>query len=128
MLIRQLFDAQSSTYTYLLADKGEALIIDPVLEKTEDYLGLLADLNLNLVYALDTHTHADHITAMGALRDVTGCKTLIGEQAQAECVSGYLSAGEQLRLGGQSVKVLYTPGHTDDSYCFLLEGEQNHRH
>ena len=118
MFMRQLFERESCTYTYLLADQGEALLIDPVLELTDMYVGLLAQLGFTLRYAVDTHVHADHVTALGKLREVTGCKTLMGQQSQAVCASGHFQDGDRLRVGNQQLEVLYTPGHTDDSYCF----------
>jgi glyoxylase-like metal-dependent hydrolase (beta-lactamase superfamily II) len=122
MIFRQLFDHESSTYTYLLAARqgGEALLIDPVLEQTDKYARLVEELGLRLVMALDTHIHADHVTALGALRDQTGCITAMGEQTQAECVSVRLRDGETVRVDNLALEVLYTPGHTDDSYSLLL--------
>ena len=84
MIFRQLFDSQSGTYTYLLASRHEALIIDPVLEKVERYLQLIGELDLKLVKAVDTHLHADHITGLGALRDRTQCITVMGERSGQE--------------------------------------------
>lgn len=123
MLFRQLFDATSSTYTYLLADRqtGEAVLIDPVREQMPSYLRLLEELELKLVMAIDTHVHADHITALGALREATGCVTWMGRQAQADCVSARFSDGDRLRFGAHELLAMYTPGHTDDSYSFYLE-------
>lgn len=125
MLLRQLFDAESSTYTYLLADEvsGEALLIDPVLGQLEAYLRLLSELQLTLTHALDTHVHADHITALGALRDATGCITLIGKESGASCASDALREGMRITFGRYALDVWYTPGHTNDSYSFLLEAE-----
>jgi glyoxylase-like metal-dependent hydrolase (beta-lactamase superfamily II) len=122
MIFRQLFDHESSTYTYLLAARqgGEGLLIDPVLEQTDKYARLVEELGLRLVMALDTHIHADHVTALGALRDQTGCITAMGEQTQAECVSVRLRDGETVRVDNLALEVLYTPGHTDDSYSLLL--------
>lgn len=122
MIFRQLFDATSGTYTYLLASRhgGEALIIDPVLEKVDRYLGLIRDLDLRLVKAVDTHLHADHITGLGALRDTTQCITVMGEQSQVDVVSMRLSDGDRLRIEGMELEAIYTPGHTDDSYCFRM--------
>jgi glyoxylase-like metal-dependent hydrolase (beta-lactamase superfamily II)/rhodanese-related sulfurtransferase len=122
MLFRQLFDSVSGTYTYLLASRrgGEALIIDPVLEKVDRYLQLIRELELKLVKAVDTHLHADHITGLGALRDRTHCITVMGEQTKADVVSMRLSEGEKLNVEGVSLDVLYTPGHTDDSYSYLM--------
>src|SRR3954451_21783164 len=123
MIFRQLFDSVSGTYTYLLASRhgGEALIIDPVLEKVDRYLQLIRELDLKLVKAVDTHLHADHITGLGALRDRTHCITVMGQQTKADVVSMRLSEGEKLSIEGLSLDVLYTPGHTDDSYSYRME-------
>src|SRR5689334_5866233 len=122
VIFRQLFDATSGTYTYLLASRrgGEALIIDPVLEKVERYLQLVRELDLKLVKAVDTHMHADHITGLGALRDKTHCITVMGEQTKADVVSMRLVDGDRLTIEGIALDVIYTPGHTDDSYSFLM--------
>src|SRR3954447_4509328 len=122
MIFRQLFDSVSGTYTYLLASRrgGEALIIDPVLEKVERYIQLVNELDLKLVKAVDTHLHADHITGLGALRDRTQCITVMGERSNVDVVSMRLSEGDKLTLEGLSLRVIYTPGHTDDSYSFLM--------
>ncbi len=122
MIFRQLFDSVSGTYSYLLASRagGEALIIDPVLEKVERYLQLIRELDLKLVKAVDTHLHADHITGLGALRDRTHCITVMGENSKADVVSMRLAEGDKLTIEGFSLDVLYTPGHTDDSYSFLM--------
>ena len=122
MIFRQLFDSVSGTYSYLLASRagGEALIIDPVLEKVDRYLQLIRELDLRLVKAVDTHLHADHITGLGALRDRTHCITVMGENTKADVVSMRLAEGDKLTIEGVSMDVLYTPGHTDDSYSFLM--------
>src|SRR5499427_5486765 len=122
MIFRQLFDTVSGTYTYLLASRhgGEALIIDPVLEKVDRYLLVIRELDLNLVKAVDTHLHADHITGLGDLRDRTHCITVMGEQTHADVVSMRVMEGDRVNIEGLSLDVLYTPGHTDDSYSFLL--------
>src|SRR5213595_671927 len=122
MIFRQLFDSVSGTYSYLLASRagGEALIIDPVLEKVDRYLGLVNELDLKLVKAVDTHLHADHITGLGALRDRTHCVTVMGERSKVDVVSMRLSEGDKLTIEGLALDVLYTPGHTDDSYSFLM--------
>jgi sulfur dioxygenase len=122
MIFRQLFDQASGTYSYLLASRrgGEALIIDPVLEKVDRYLQLVRELDLKLVKAVDTHLHADHITGLGALRDKTHCTTVMGEQTKADVVSIRLADGDQLTIEGLALDVLYTPGHTDDSYSFVM--------
>ncbi len=122
MIFRQLFDSVSSTYSYLLASRigGEALIIDPVLERTDRYLQLIRELDLKLVKAVDTHLHADHITALGALRDHTSCITVMGEQSGVDCVSMRVADGERLTIEGLCLEAIYTPGHTDDSYSFAL--------
>jgi glyoxylase-like metal-dependent hydrolase (beta-lactamase superfamily II)/rhodanese-related sulfurtransferase len=122
MIFRQLFDSVSGTYTYILASRqgGEALIVDPVLEKVDRYLQLVRELDLKLVKAVDTHLHADHITGLGALRDRTHCITVMGEQTQADVVSMRVAEGDRIEIEGLRLDVLYTPGHTDDSYSFVL--------
>jgi len=121
LIFRQLFDSVSSTYSYVLASRhgGEALIIDPVLERVDRYLKLMEELDLKLVKAVDTHLHADHITGLGALRDRTRCVTVMGEQSKVDVVSMRIADGDKLTVEGLSLDVLYTPGHTDDSYSFL---------
>ncbi len=122
MIFRQLFEPISATYSYLLASRpgGEALIIDPVLDKVDRYLQLMHELDLKLVKAVDTHLHADHITGLGALRDRTHCITVMGEQSQVDVVSMRLSDGDSLRIEGINLEAIYTPGHTDDSYSFRM--------
>ncbi len=122
MIFRQLFDQVSGTYSYLLASRhgAEALIIDPVLEKVDRYLQLMRELDLKLVKAVDTHLHADHITGLGALRDRTQCITVMGEQSQVDVVSMRLADGDKLTIEGIKLDVVYTPGHTDDSYSFVM--------
>ncbi len=124
MIVRQLFDPASSTYTYLLAEGtgSEAIIIDPVLDRVDLYLRLLDELDLRLIKAVDTHVHADHITALGALRDRTRCITVMGAESRVDCVSMRVSDGDPIAVEGISLTALHTPGHTDDSYCFLAEG------
>jgi glyoxylase-like metal-dependent hydrolase (beta-lactamase superfamily II)/rhodanese-related sulfurtransferase len=123
MIFRQLFEPVSCTYSYLIASRrgGEALIIDPVLEKVDRYLQLMRELDLHLVKAVDTHLHADHITGLGALRDRTHCITVMGEQSSVDVVSMRIANGDSLRIEGVSMDVMYTPGHTDDSYSFLMQ-------
>lgn len=122
MLFRQLFERDSSTYTYLLAGRagGEALLIDPVKSELGKYLQLIDELDLRLVFAIDTHVHADHVTALGELRAASACATLMGAQSRAECVSRKISDGERLEVGGLELRAVYTPGHTDDSYSFVM--------
>lgn len=123
MLFRQLYDQDTGTYTYLLASQPgrEAVIIDPVLEQMNTYVQLLRELDVRLVKAIDTHTHADHVTAMGQLRETTGCITIMGEQTRAECVSQRVTDGELIELDGLKLRALYTPGHTDESYSFVMD-------
>ncbi|MDA0785535.1 MAG: MBL fold metallo-hydrolase [Proteobacteria bacterium] len=123
MIFRQLFDSESSTYTYLMASRrgGEAVIIDPVLDKVDRYLQLLEELDLRLIKAVDTHVHADHITGLGALRDRTRCITVMGEQSGVDVVSMRVAEGDMIDIEGLSLDVVYTPGHTDDSYSFLMD-------
>ena len=123
MLFRQLFDKQSSTYTYLLASRkgGEALLIDPVFEHVNRYLKLLEELDLRLVKVVDTHIHADHVSGMGALRDATRCVTVMGEESPAEYISMQVSDNEKLTVEGVTLTALHTPGHTIESYSFLMD-------
>jgi sulfur dioxygenase len=123
MIFRQLFEPVSCTYSYLIASRrgGEALIIDPVLEKVDRYLQLMKELDVHLVKAVDTHLHADHITGLGALRDRTHCITVMGEQSSVDVVSMRIADGDKLQIEGVSMDVMYTPGHTDDSYSFLMQ-------
>jgi len=123
MIFRQLFERESSTYTYLIGCETTrvAALIDTVKEDVPQYIQLLDELNLTLIYALDTHTHADHITGAGELRDRIGCTTLLGEEAHSACVSHALSDGEKIHIGDLTLTAMHTPGHTDDSYTFLLE-------
>src|SRR5499427_2880082 len=122
MIFRQLFDQVSGTYSYLLASRsgGEGLIIDPVLEKVDRYLQLVHELELKLVKAVDTHLHHDHVTGLGALRDRTHCITVMGEQTKADVVSMRLNDGDRLTIEGLALDAIYTPGHTDDSYSFVM--------
>ncbi len=128
MIFRQLFERESSTYTYLIGceETRQAALIDTVKEALPQYLQLLRELELSLTYTLDTHTHADHITAAGALRDATGCSTLLGEQAQSPCVSQALHDGDLITIGELKLQAIYTPGHTDDSYSYLLTHAGEH--
>jgi len=123
MIFRQLFDSDSFTYSYLLASRpgGEALIIDPVLERCDRYLQLLEELDLKLVKAVDTHCHADHITGLGKLRDATRCITVMGSRTEVDVVSMRVDEGDTIDIENISLRVLYTPGHTDDSYCFVMD-------
>lgn len=122
MLFRQLFDAETFTYTYMIASaKGrEAVIIDPVERQVDVYLRLIKELELKLVFAMDTHIHADHVTALGQLREKIGCQTIMGEPSRAECVSMAVTDNEIIRVDGMELTALHTPGHTDDSYSFLM--------
>ncbi len=123
MILRQLFDRDSYTYSYLVGDEKTriALIIDPVLDQVQRYLQLLDELGLALRAAIDTHVHADHITALGDLRKLTGCDTYLGNRGDIECADQGLVDGQVIAIGDLSLKVLFTPGHTDDSYCFYIE-------
>ena len=123
MIFKQLFDDKSSTYTYILASgKGrEALIIDPVIEDTSSYTKILNELELKLVKVIDTHIHADHISAMAELKKRTNCQTVMGEHSKSEVVSLKVKDNEKISIDGINLEALYTPGHTDDSYCFLMQ-------
>jgi len=122
VIFRQFFDSVSSTYTYLISSGygREALIIDPVLEKTDQYIKLLNELDLRLVKVIDTHIHADHISGLGELRNKTKCITIMGEQAPADVVSMHVKDNEKISIENINLTALYTPGHTDDSYSFLM--------
>jgi len=122
MLFHQLFDKNSSTYTYLIASaKGrEALIIDPVLENIEQYIKLLNELDLKLVKVIDTHIHADHITAASKLKNKTNCTTIMGEHTPSDAVEIKVKDDEVIHVDKLEIKVIYTPGHTKDSYSFLM--------
>ena len=123
MIFRQIFDSVSSTYTYLISSgKGrEALIIDPVLENVGEYIQLLKELDLKLVKVIDTHIHADHVTGATKLKQATNCITLMGEHTPADMVEIKVKDNELIKIDGLKIKSLYTPGHTSDSYSFLLD-------
>jgi len=123
MIFKQLFDNKSSTYTYLLAsDKGrEALIIDPVIENTNEYIGLLKELDLRLVKVIDTHIHADHVTALNELSKQTDCTKIMGEKSKSEVIDLHVKDDDKIKIENIELKVLYTPGHTDCSYSFLMK-------
>jgi glyoxylase-like metal-dependent hydrolase (beta-lactamase superfamily II)/rhodanese-related sulfurtransferase len=123
MIFRQLFDPVSSTYTYLIGSRrgGEALIIDPVLDRVDRYIQLIRELELELVKAIDTHVHADHLSGLGALRDRTHCVTVMGAESGVDVVSMRVAEGDRVEIeGGIGLDSLYTPGHTSESYSFLM--------
>jgi glyoxylase-like metal-dependent hydrolase (beta-lactamase superfamily II) len=122
MIFKQIFDQKSSTYTYLIAsDKGrEALIIDPVIENVDEYIKLLKELDLKLVKVIDTHIHADHITGASKLKDITKCSTIMGDHTPAESVEIKVKDDEYIDLDNLKFRAMYTPGHTSDSYSFLM--------
>ena len=124
MLFKQLFDTNSSTFTYLIASsKGrEALIIDPVLENVDRYINLLKDLNLKLVKVIDTHIHADHITGASKLNKETSCSIIMGEHTPAESVQIKIKDEEVINIDNLEIRAIHTPGHTEDSYSFLMSG------
>ena len=123
MIFKQVFDTKTSTYTYLIASaKGrEAVIIDPVLENVDEYIQLLKELDLKLVKVIDTHIHADHVTGATKLKQATNCTTLMGEHTPADMVEIKVKDNELIKIDGLKIKSLYTPGHTSDSYSFLLD-------
>ena len=122
MIFKQEFDTKTSTYTYIIASaKGrEAVIIDPVLENVEDYINILKELDLKLVKVIDTHIHADHITGASKLKQVTNCTTMMGEHTPADTVEIKVKDSEIINIDNLKIKSIYTPGHTSDSYSFLL--------
>ena len=123
MILKQVFDNRSSTYTYLVASaKGrEALIIDPVIENVESYIKLLNELDLKLVKVIDTHIHADHVTGASKLKDITKCSTIMGENTPADTVEIKVKDDEYINLENLKIRAMYTPGHTSDSYSFLMD-------
>ena len=122
MIFKQLFDTKSSTYTYLISSgKGrEALIIDPVIENVSEYISLLKELDLELVKVIDTHIHADHVTGASKLKDITKCSTIMGAHTPAETVEIKVKDDEYIDLDNLKIRAMYTPGHTSDSYSFLM--------
>ena len=122
MIFKQLFDNKSSTYTYLISSgKGrEALIIDPVIENVTKYINVLKELDLKLVKVIDTHIHADHVTGASKLKDVTKCSTIMGAHTPAESVEIKVKDEEYINLDNLKFRAIYTPGHTSDSYSFLM--------
>ena len=122
MIFEQLFDTKSSTYTYIIAsDKGkEALIIDPVINHTEEYIKVLKELDLKLVKVIDTHIHADHITGLNELNKRTNCTRIMGEKSKSEVIDLKIKDNETIKVESIELKTIYTPGHTDCSYSFLM--------
>ena len=123
MIFRQVFDNKSSTYTYLIASaKGrEAVIIDPVIENVESYIKSLNELDLKLVKVIDTHIHADHVTGASKLKLATNCSTIMGEHTPADAVEIKVKDDEIIKIDQIEIKAMYTPGHTSDSYSFLMD-------
>ena len=123
MIFEQLFDTKSSTYTYIIASgQGrEALIIDPVIEKTDEYIQVLKNLELKLVKVIDTHIHADHITGLNELSKRTNCTKIMGEQSKSEVVDIKIKEDDKIEIDKIEIKAIYTPGHTDCSYSFLMK-------
>tara|TARA_B110001450_G_scaffold108414_1_gene102573 strand:+ start:177 stop:860 length:684 start_codon:yes stop_codon:yes gene_type:complete len=122
MIFKQLFDKTSSTYTYMIASKHgrEALIIDPVIENIETYINLLKEFDLKLVKVIDTHIHADHVTGASLLNKRTNCATIMGEHTPSDTVEIKVKEGEIIKVDKLEIKAIYTPGHTSDSYSFLM--------
>ena len=129
MLFRQLFEPQSSAYTYLIGcgDSGEALLIDPVLETVERDIKLLSELQLTLKYTIETHIHADHVTGAARLRESTGCRCAVPQKSGASHVDLPVREGEAIRIGSLELQPLYTPGHTDDHHSYFLKGSDADR-
>jgi len=125
MLLRQLFDSESSTYTYLIADAstggGPAALIDPVLEQIDRDLRVIDELGLRLAVVIETHVHADHVTAAGKLRERTGARTY-ASRGGAACIDVHVGDGDVVEVGGLRLEVIETPGHTDDGVCYRLDG------
>jgi sulfur dioxygenase len=126
MLFRQLFDAESSTYTYLIADPATkaAVLVDPVLEQVERDLKLLKELGLTLHYCLETHVHADHVTGTDELRQATSCLGIVPDRAQVACADRHIKDGETLHLGDITITAIATPGHTDSHMAYLVNDDR----
>ena len=122
MIFKQLFDNKSSTYTYIISSgQGrEALIIDPVIENTQEYMRILKELNLKLVQVIDTHIHADHISGLNELSKSTNCTKIMGEQSKSEVIDVRVKDGDTINIEKIKLTTIYTPGHTDCSYSFLM--------
>ena len=122
MIFEQLFDTKSSTYTYIISSgKGrEALIIDPVIEHTDEYIKVLESLELKLVKVIDTHIHADHVTGLNELNQRTNCVRMMGENSKSEVIDIKLKDEENINIENIELKAIYTPGHTDCSYSYLM--------
>ena len=122
MIFEQLFDSKSSTYTYIISSgKGrEALIIDPVIENTDEYIKVLESLELKLVKVIDTHIHADHITGLNELNKRTNCTRIMGEKSKSEVIDLMIKDGEKIEIENIKLQTIYTPGHTDCSYSYLM--------
>ena len=123
MIFKQLFDNRSSTYTYLISsgEGREALIIDPVIENVNEYVNLLKKLNLKLVKVMHTHIHADHVTGASKLKDITKCSSIMGDHTPADTVEIRVKDDEYINLDNIKLRAMYTPGHTSDSYSFLMD-------
>ena len=123
MIFEQLFDTKSSTYTYVISsgEGREALIIDPVIEHTDEYLKILEKLKLKLVKVIDTHIHADHITALNELNKRTSCTRIMGENSKSEVIDLKIKDNEKINIENIELKAMYTPGHTDCSYSYLMK-------
>ena len=122
MIFEQLFDQKSSTYTYIIAsgEGREALIIDPVIEHSDEYSTILNNLDLKLVKVIDTHIHADHISALNELNKRTNCIRVMGEKSKSEVIDLRIKDGEKIKVEEVELQAIYTPGHTDCSYSFLM--------
>jgi glyoxylase-like metal-dependent hydrolase (beta-lactamase superfamily II) len=126
MLFRQLFDQDTGTYTYLIADSAiqDVVLVDPVLEHVERDLKLIRELDLTLRYCLETHIHADHITGTGKLRELTACQGIVPEHAHADCADRFIHDGDVLQVGSVQIKAIATPGHTDSHMAYLVDGDR----
>lgn len=126
MLFRQLFDRETGTYTYLIADRAtkEAVLVDPVIEQVDRDLKWLQELGLTLKFCLETHIHADHITGTSKLRELTGCEGIVPDRAHVACANRFVTDGEVLQVGGIKIQAIATPGHTDSHMAYLVNGDR----
>jgi glyoxylase-like metal-dependent hydrolase (beta-lactamase superfamily II) len=125
MLFRQLFEPETSTYTYLIADENtkEVVLVDSVIEMVERDLKLIQELGLTLRYCLETHIHADHVTGAGKLRSLTGCLGIVPKNANVDCADRFIEDGEILQVGDIKIKAIFTPGHTNVDMSYLINDQ-----
>lgn len=122
MIFRQLLDYETCTFSYLIADSEtrEAVLVDSVVEQVDRDLRLIEELGLKLVYTIETHIHADHITGASKLKEITGCQSIVPENANAQCADRFIQHNEIIQLNNLNIKALRTLGHTDSHMAYLI--------